>query len=265
MNLGIKHSDGCFIQLLGAHASLSKDYISTAVAFLESNSEAQCVGGVLNTIGRPGIAQAIALAVSSPFGVGNAKFRYGQTSVVEVDTVAFGLYRREVFDRLGLFDEKLPRNDDDELNYRIRKAGGRIMLLPNISANYMSRSTLGKLWRQYFGYGRGKVDVARRHVRMIQARHLVPGLFALYLCAGLLLATFSMLGFVMVATACVCYYTLLVIVSGEIALRNRNLLLFPMLLLVFPVVHFGYGIGSIVGGCTALMDFLLRGNRLGVS
>src|SRR6185503_15703914 len=114
---------------------------------------ADCVGGVIVTEGTTDAARAIAAAQSSRFGVGGVAFRTGRDEPGPVDTLAFGAYRREVFDRLGGFDEELVRNQDDEFNFRLTQAGGKIWLDPSICSVYYSRASFRGLWRQYFQYG----------------------------------------------------------------------------------------------------------------
>ena len=133
-----------------------------------------------------GLARAISLAQRSPFGVGDARYRYATTEG-EIDTVNYGAYRREVFERIGLFDESLQWVEDDEFNYRLRAAGGRLVLDPAIRIDYLARPSLAGLWRQRFRWGRKKPEVARRHPRQMRPRHAVPAVFVVALLAGLAL------------------------------------------------------------------------------
>ena len=133
---------------MDAHVQYPRDYISSLVALLEK-SGADNVGGVCQTLPAGGsvVARAVAVGMSHPLGVGNSHFRIGAAEDRWVDTVPFGCYRREVFDRIGLFDEELVRNQDDELNLRLIKHGGRILLSPRIVCKYYARDSLSKLWR----------------------------------------------------------------------------------------------------------------------
>jgi GT2 family glycosyltransferase len=121
--------------------------------------------------------------MSSPFGVGNAYFRTGGKSGY-VDTVAFGAYRREVFERIGFFDEDLVRNQDDEFNYRVTKAGFKIYLEPKIESKYYVRGSFSKLYKQYFQYGYWKVFVNRKHATITTLRQLAPPLWMLFVSVG---------------------------------------------------------------------------------
>ncbi|HQC15441.1 MAG TPA: glycosyltransferase family 2 protein, partial [Mesotoga prima] len=154
MNLGIKASKGDYIFFSGAHSEMPSDYISKCIKHA-IESGADNVGGVMKT--EPRVKSAVGIAISkvlsSPLGVGGAKFRTGVSKPTEVDTVPFGCYKREVFDRIGYFNEKLVRNQDIEFNLRLKRAGGKIILFPDIELTYYSRSTFKELWKNNFGNG----------------------------------------------------------------------------------------------------------------
>ncbi|HOY48518.1 MAG TPA: glycosyltransferase family 2 protein, partial [Flavobacteriales bacterium] len=182
LNLGIEKSLADIIIILGAHAELDKDYVKLCVETFEIDPEIGCVGGILDTISLDENSAAIALAMSSVFGVGNAHFRTGLKAGY-VDTVAFGAYRKEVFERVGLFDSALTRNQDDEFNFRLIQGGFRIYLNPNIRAKYYVRSTFSKLYKQYKQYGYWKVYVNRKFKVVTTLRQLAPPLWVLFLIA----------------------------------------------------------------------------------
>ena len=143
LNIGIKQARGNVIIRMDAHNVYGKDYISKCVKYLRKYN-IDNVGGICITL--PGrntlLAQSIALALSHPFGVGNAHFRIGLKGPKYVDTVPFGCYKREVFEKIGLFDEDLVRNQDDELNVRLQRNGGKILLVPEIVSYYYARDSL---------------------------------------------------------------------------------------------------------------------------
>jgi GT2 family glycosyltransferase len=192
LNLGIQaagHFDVLII--LGAHAEIAKDYVRLCVENLQRDVSAGCVGGLLENVNEDAASETIALAMSSSFGVGNAHFRTGAKAGY-VDTVAFGAYRKEVFEKIGLFDEALTRNQDDEFNFRVTKAGFKIVLDPKIRCKYYVRAAYGKLFRQYYQYGLWKVYVNRKHSAVTSLRQLVPPAFVLFLFAGALLPLLMM-------------------------------------------------------------------------
>jgi cellulose synthase/poly-beta-1,6-N-acetylglucosamine synthase-like glycosyltransferase len=243
LNRGLGVAHGEIIIRVDGHAVIAKDYVRRCVEKLE-RVDADCVGGAIRTIGETWVAQAIAIAQSTPFGVGNAAFRYAEGGQY-VDTLAFGAYRRRVFQRIGLFDEELVRNQDDEFNYRLIRSGGKIWLDPAIHSTYYSRASLTSLWRQYFGYGFWKVRVIRKHGRPASWRHLVPAAFvsALFLLAGISLVSGSPLWFIVIALP---YGLATCGVTLALAAR-KGWRYAPLLPLVFLTMHFAYGTGFLFG------------------
>lgn len=182
LNLGVTNSQAEVIIILGAHTELATNYISECVAVLNQMPDVWCVGGVLHNVSSDELTASVSLAMSSPFGVGNAHFRTGAKDGY-VDTVAFGAYRKEVFEKIGVFDEELARNQDDEFNFRLLKNGGKIWLTTATSATYYVRSSFQKLFKQYLQYGYWKVYVNKKHKSITTLRQLVPAAFVLTLYA----------------------------------------------------------------------------------
>jgi cellulose synthase/poly-beta-1,6-N-acetylglucosamine synthase-like glycosyltransferase len=187
LNRGVRASSGEVVVVMGGHTTASQDFLRRSAETLAVTG-ADCVGGHLETVGKTGIASAIALAQSSRFGVGGATFRVGAARGRFVDTVAFAAYRRDVFDRIGLFDEELVYDQDDEFNFRLTQAGGRIWFEPSIRCRYYSRSSLGRLWRQYFGYGMYKVRLMQKRGGVPAARQLAPPSLVITLVGGVVAA-----------------------------------------------------------------------------
>ena len=180
LNLGLKYSSADVKIILGAHSTVDDNFVLQNVKVLETMPEVGCAGGVIENVYENNTSESIGLAMSSTFGVGNAHFRTGAKSGF-VDTVAFGAYRKEVFENIGYFDESLTRNQDDEFNYRVTKAGYKIYLEPNIRCKYYVRGSFTKLYKQYFQYGYWKVFVNKKHGAFLSIRQLVPPAFVLYL------------------------------------------------------------------------------------
>jgi succinoglycan biosynthesis protein ExoA len=243
LNRGIRMARGEIIIRVDGHAVVARDYVQRCVDCL-SRVEADCVGGSITTVGENWTARGIAIAQSSPFGVGNAAFRYSNRAQY-VDTLAFGAYRREVFDRVGLFDGELVRNQDDEFNFRLLRAGGRIWLDPSIRSTYYSRASLSGLGKQYFEYGFWKVRVIQKHRRPASWRHLVPITFVLvlFLSFGLSLFTQSPLWLLAVLLP-----YLLASLAVSLWLGSRyGWSVVPLLPLAFGTMHVAYGIGFMFG------------------
>jgi succinoglycan biosynthesis protein ExoA len=174
LNIAIRAAHGDIICRIDGHTRIAPDYVSAGVEALRRTG-ADNVGGPMRAVGGGWFGDAVAVATSSRFGVGSY-FHYG-TEEREVDTVYLGMWPRAVFERVGLFDEELVRNQDDEFNYRLRKAGGRVMLTPAMRSWYQNRQTLTGLLRQYYQYGQWKVRVLQKHPRQMSWRHFVPPLF----------------------------------------------------------------------------------------
>ncbi len=187
MNLGIAAANGDIILKVDGHTEIPIDFVSANVRVLQETA-ADCAGGPIETVGRGVIGRAIALAMSSRFGIGDASFRDPDAAAQETDSVPFGAYRRDVFERIGSFAEDIDRGEDDELNYRLRDAGGRIMLSPAIRSTYYCRDSLSALAVQYWRYGLAKAAVLERHPQRLRPRHLIPSALVMALGGGLVLS-----------------------------------------------------------------------------
>ncbi|MGB2693641.1 MAG: glycosyltransferase family 2 protein [Dehalococcoidia bacterium] len=243
LNIGLAFARGEVIARVDAHAAVAPDYLSKSVAALRE-SGADVVGGPLKTVGDSPVSQTVALALSSPFGVGNAVFRYSHREQW-TDTVAFPAYRRDVFDRMGPFDE-IEGGEDDEFHYRLRDAGGQILLTPAIQPTYYARSSFWELARQYFGYGQAKVVVLSRHPRRTRLRQLVPSAFVLALLVSLIMSAFGGVFVLPIAAIGGAYLVASIGASVVLAWRHgwRHLVRLPF---AFLIMHVAYGSGFIVG------------------
>ncbi|HEY6187667.1 MAG TPA: glycosyltransferase family 2 protein [Pyrinomonadaceae bacterium] len=245
LNLALREATGEIIVRVDGHCEIAPDYVSRSVQCLEEE-EADGVGGPIETIGDTRTARAIALAMSSKFGVGGSAFRTIKDRRMFVETVAFPAYTRRAIERAGLFDEELVRNQDDEYNYRLCKLGGRLLLAPEIRSRYYSRSSFRSLWRQYFQYGYWKVRVMQKHPRQMRLRQFAPPLFVASLAVALTLAPFSVPGALALGLLLITY-ALLNLAASVIALRGVEAGLLPLLLLAHPTLHLSYGAGFLVG------------------
>ena len=260
LNLAIAAARGTVIMRMDAHVDYPADYIRCLVGLLDE-SGADNVGGVCLT--QPGadtaMARAIALGMSHPVGVGNSYFRIGSAEERWVDTVPFGCYRKEVFDRIGLFDEQLVRNQDDEFNLRLIRSGGRILLTPKVVCRYYARDSLGKLWRMYYQYGYFKPLVARKVHRVMTLRQLAPAALVATLAATAVGASFSRIAAALFAGILLAYAVAISSFAVRAAARQGTRCALG-LCAVFAVLHFSYGLGYIRG----VLDFIiLRKNPTG--
>lgn len=240
LNLGVKAASGDVIIILGAHSYVATDFVSKNVHYLRTMA-VDCVGGAIAPVGDTYQGQVIALAMSSPMGVGNAFYRYSKVQRL-VDTVQFGAYRREVFSRIGYFDEELVRNQDFELNHRIISTGGRILLAPEVRGYYVVRSSIVKLFKQYFDYGFWKTKVIFKEVGAFRLRYQIPPLFILTLLVTGLLGSVIPVMASLFRGILFLYAAAILVTSLKISLRN-GLKYLPVLPFAFVTLHFGFGLG----------------------
>jgi len=253
LNIGIRAATGDVIVRMDGHVVYPPEYIPRLVDALLADG-ADNVGGCLVTLPGDGtpVAQAIAIAMSHPFGVGFARFRVGARRAQDVDTVPFGCFRRSLFTRVGLFDEDLVRNQDDEFNHRVIRNGGRVRLIPDVVCYYYARGSLRKAARMFYQYGAFKPLVARKVGRVMTVRQLVPAGFVAALlgsAAGTLFWTpAAWLG----AGVATLYGAGVAAVAASI-LRSHGVRCALALAAAFPVVHVSYGFGFLRGLRAALM------------
>lgn len=247
MNIGIRHARGDVIARMDAHALYPREYLPRLVEALE-NTGADNVGGVLETLpaSEKPVARAIALACSHPFGVGNSRFRIGSATNQWVDTVAFGCWRRQLFSWLGMFDEELVRNQDDELNHRLIAKGGKILLVANVTAQYFARERLSQVARMFFQYGFYKPLVARKIGRVMTLRQLAPPALTLGLIVSALLAIVAPLGR-WLGLALVLAYGSAILLATLRQLPRLGARAGIALLAAFPLMHLSYGWGFLCG------------------
>ncbi|HNB53296.1 MAG TPA: glycosyltransferase family 2 protein [Anaerolineales bacterium] len=258
MNQAIRKAQGEIIIRIDGHCEISPDYVSRCVEYLQSG-EADCVGGPIETIGETSLAQAIAIGMSSKFGVGGSAFRTINDQKMYVDTVAFPAFTRQAIEKTGLFDEELVRNQDDEYSYRLRKWGGKILLAPDIKSKYYSRSSLRSLWRQYFQYGYWKVRVLQKHPRQTSLRQFIPPAFVGSLGLSLLAGVFHPVGWWSFA-AIMSLYLISNLLASVWTASQRGWKYLPLLPIVFAILHFSYGAGFMLG----LLKFARRwGDKTG--
>lgn len=243
LNRALARSNGEVIVRVDGHTLIAHDYVRQVVVAL-ARSGADCVGGRMQAEGDGLSARTIALATSSRFGIGDAAFHYLK-SEAWVDTVYLGAWPRRVFERIGGFDEDLVRDQDDELSYRLRAAGGRLLLVPEIRSRYFNRASIGKLWRQYFGYGFYKVRVLQKHPKQMRPRQFVPLLFVAGSCVAVLAAPWwsvARWGFLTVWTL----YGIANLTASRLTARQDRLSL-PLLPIAFATLHLAYGAGFLCG------------------
>jgi succinoglycan biosynthesis protein ExoA len=237
-NLGTRESRGQYVAFCSAHTEYAEDYFARCYE-AQLRTGAANVGGVQTPIGEGLIGGAVALAMQSPFGVGNAQFRYAKKEQF-VDIVFGDFFEKSVLLAMGGYDESIPFNEDSEFNYRLRQAGHSILLSPTIRVRYHVRSSLGGLAHQMFRYGFWRRRTQLEHPRYVPWRIMAPPLMVLGTLLSLIVfaLTRSPLGLLIPGL----YAAFVGVATIATALRSQTLsaLCLP---LVLPVMHFAYGAG----------------------
>lgn len=252
LNAAIRQARGSVIVRMDVHTAYAPDYVKRCVEVLDATG-ADNVGGPWVARGQGAVGRAVAAAFNSPFASGNAR---GHKVEYEgpIDTVYLGCWPRRVFDTVGYFDEELVRNQDDEFNLRLWRAGGRIWQSPAIRSWYVPRSSLPALCRQYLQYGYWKVRVIQKHARPASVRHVVPAAFVLTVMTLAPASLIVPLAGWLLLSVLAAYLVLVLGASSQTAARH-GWRLAPILPLVFAAFHLSYGLGSLHG----IIDFgLLR-------
>ena len=246
MNIGIAACKAEIIVRLDAHAEYPADYIRLSVETLLTQ-DCDNAGGVFETRGRGFMGEAIAEMLKTPLGVGNATYRLTQEDGY-VDTVPFGCWRKELFERIGGFDERMTRNQDNELNHRIRKNGGKVYLNHKIRVLYYCRDTIRGIMKMGFMNGKWNVITMTLVPGSMGVRHFVPLAFVVS-TIGLLLLTLltrSMLFGGLLALEWGAYLLLDFFYAYTIA-KEKGWKFLPVEVILYPAFHFAYGTGSLVG------------------
>lgn len=242
MNIGINAAIGKYIIRLDAHSEYADNYISKCVYYLDT-TDADNVGGVAETKSRGFVGNAIAFMLSSKFGVGNSQFRTNGKSGY-VDTVPFGAFRKAVFEEYGLYDERLTRNQDNEMNYRIRKNGGKIYMAEDITLAYYCRDSISGIANMAMKNGKWNIITMGLCPGAMGIRHFIPFAFLISLIIMPILSLFSFgLGYLFIGEIGL-YIVLDFIYSVKAATAIKYV---PLLFILFPIFHLSYGFGSFRG------------------
>ncbi len=244
LNQAIKNSKFDIIVRLDGHAIVDKNYLNNAVTTLVE-TKADNVGGLMQAEGISDFEKSVAVAMTSKFGVGNAPFHVGG-SAGEVDTVYLGTFKKSALERVGFFDESFVRAQDWELNYRIRKTGGKIWFNPKLVVSYRPRPNVKALAKQYFEYGQWRKQVTKKYPETISLRYLAPpitvsGLFVGFIFILLNFLTqieFFKIGWLALLTYAFVLVLGFITIKGKINLRSRILLF-----IVLPTMHLSWGVG----------------------
>ena len=252
-NIGIKAAKGKYVLRPDVHATLHEGYISNGLKVLADQPDVTAVGGALQTQSKGFWGEIIAKALSSKIGVGGSPFRTNAADGF-VDTVAYGIYRKSIFDRVGYFNETLKRHQDNDMHDRIKKVGGTFYLFGQMKADYYCRSTIYSLAKQMFQNG---FYLTQLSIKKLRLRHVMPLIFYGSLVLLLFLTPFSMVFNGVALLQLGCYFFVIALLGIQIAFKSRHLK-YMFLIWVIPVMHIAYALGMFVG----LFKFIL--NEIGV-
>lgn len=247
LNLGVKNATKEYILIASAHSAFPANYITTLIGKLKELN-ADGIGGQLITDVKNKTSKSLSIikVLSNKFGVGNSMFRIGVSEPTLVDTVPFGIYKREIFDEVGLYREDLIRNHDIEWSKRLIKAGKKIYLIPDVSCRYYARETFSKLAKNNYGNGKWNIITVylTKNFSSLSIRHFIPLLFILSLILPAALSFVCIYSLLLSLFAFASHLLLLTYISAKLKDKESN---FFSILFAFYTLHLSYGFGSLVG------------------
>lgn len=245
VNMGIKKSKNDIIIRLDAHSEYPKNYISKCVYYLNKTG-ADNVGCLINTKLDGIKGKAITNVLTSKFGVGNSKFRTNAESGY-VDTVPYGTFRKTLFDKIGYFNEELIRSEDNEINYRIIKNGGKVYLFNDISTIYYPRKSIRKLIKMAYENGKWSVYTGYFIPGSMKLRHFIPFIFVLSLIVGILISLLKIKMLTVLFLIEIALYLFLDLIFSLKSIKKIGIVSSLISIIIYPLFHISYGIGSIIG------------------
>ena len=253
-NIGIQCAQGEIIMIMSAHAVYERNYISKCIQYMRAYN-ADNVGGIMITAPRENtpIGKSIVMALSHSFGVGNSVFRTGSKEPSWVDTVLGGCYKKEVFEKIGFFNEELVYSQDMEFNLRLKRAGGKILFVPDIVSYYYARSDFESFVSHNFRNGVWAILPFKFAKRMpVSWRHLVPFAFVASLIGSAVLSVFSLIFLWLLLSILGLYLLANIYFSVKIVIREKNYRYLFIMPMIFASLHIGYGLGSMWGAIKLL-------------
>ena len=245
-NIALSTSRGKYVMVMSGHSELGIDYVKNCIKSM-NKKKVMCVSGLMKTVQRSSTGKVISIALSTPFGIGNSRFRLPNKNGAFVDTGVFGFYNSKVFAEIGGMDEDLVKNQDEELNYRLIKHGYKIWLDPSIKSKYFSRDSFSKLFSQYFYYGFYKIRVFQKLGSIPSLRQVVPFSFVLaFLLSFLYVVISNNWSFILLLS--ISYFTANLGFSlfETLSRKNKVINVFKLSAVYF-LIHISYGVGNIAG------------------
>lgn len=244
INIGFRNSAGTYIAICDAHTIYAEDYIIGCIRLLNKYPDVNCVGGPIVSIGKTNFGKANAIAMSSKIGVGNAKHRFPDYEGY-AEMACFPVFRRNVLDTVGFYDEYFIINHDDEYCFRLRKAGGKVFLSPSVKSYYYVRNSITKLFMQYFSYGYWQIAFLKKHKEPISIRQLIPFTFFLVLILLIILSVVISKPIVGIFLP-ILYVIVLITAAIPVSLKEGIKVAINFPIAVF-ILHFSYAAGFVTG------------------
>ncbi len=249
LNVAIDRAQGELIVRIDGHGQVATDFVSQVVKLMDEHPEAWCAGGPIVHAGTNLFGEAVAVAMSHPLGVGLATHRFEDYEGY-AEGAHFPTFRKWIFDRIGKFDEGLVRTEDDEFNYRIAQAGGKVYVSPRVRYVYYVRDRLGKLFRQYFQYSFWRIPVIKKHKKPTTLRQVVPPLFFLAMLVLLVVGIWLRQPWIALALPAI-YLVALILVAISVIPR-KGLAVASLVPLAVATMHFAYALGIAYGAWAAV-------------
>ena len=244
LNIGIQHSVGDTIVILGAHTRIDPDFVKYNNKFL-NEKDVKVTGGTQINVGLNYTQNLIGIIMQLPFAMASAAYRWSKKERT-VDTVVYAAYKRELFDEIGYFEEGFTISEDAELNWRIRQAGYKIFFSPQIKTYYYPRNSVFKFIKQMFRYGILRVNVLKKHLDSIKIIHMIPPIFVLVLLLLIMFSFSSGLIFKFLLILLILHFSISIITSIFKLAPKKLIYLPPMPILIF-LMHFSWGLGFLMG------------------
>ena len=260
LNMAIKKSSGEYIIRLDAHTSIPRNYFSELIKLSEEFNADDigtcCITDIKNSNSK---TNAIKKVLSNKFGVGDSYFRIGISTPKEVDHVPFGCYKREIFNKVGLFNQKLTRNQDIEFSKRIKKSGGRIILIPNVQSTYYARESFFEIYKNNFANGKWNILTVyiTKKLSSLSLRHFIPIIFLLSIIIPLIGMIFNPIIGLISLLSLMSYLSLISFISFKLKDKTTS---FIYIFISFLVLHFSYAFGSLLGLLRS--DYLFKEHEL---
>jgi glycosyltransferase involved in cell wall biosynthesis len=245
MNAGIVRAKGAYLAKIDGHGYINDKFLRTAVSYLDLHPDCACIGGEIVPLGKDPISLSNMYARFSKFGVGSGVYT-APKSIHETDTVQCGVYVKKFLEDVGGFDADLQFGEDEEVNFRLVKAGHRIVYHPDMKYYYHVRPSFAALFRQYLNYGAARIKVVTKFPEFFKVKHIIPSVLVLSLSIGLALSPFSMIMLCQTKVLFLLYASFIGIGAVLIGSKNR-FYKFHYLITSLIMLHFGYGLGMIQG------------------